>query len=116
MKHHKAIRKLGRKSGEREALLRSLAVSLLDKGKIKTTEAKAKELRPFVEKLITKGKNDTLAARRTVLSTLGNPGTVKKVFDEIGPRYKERKGGYTRIIKTEMRANDASQTAVIELV
>jgi len=97
--------------------MRSLAISLIDHGKIKTTEAKAKELRPFVEKLITKGREDSVAARRLVVSRLGgNKVSTKKIFDELPARYKKRDGGYTRIVKLTARGGDASKMAVIELV
>lgn len=118
MKHHDSKRKLGRRAGPRRALLKSLALSLIINGKIKTTEAKAKELRPFIEKLVTKAKIGTLAARRIVISTLLNRDQEsKKLVDEIAPRFKERNGGYTRITKlAEARKGDASDMAVIEFV
>ncbi len=118
MLHHKKGRKLGRVTKQRTALLRSLAISLIKHGKIKTTEAKAKELRPFVEKLITKGKNDTVASRRLVQSRLGSGGvnTTKEIFETIALKYKDRKGGYTRIIKLPVRKKDASKMAIIELI
>ena len=97
--------------------MRGLALSLLAHGKIKTTEAKAKELRSYVEKLITKGKTDTLASRKLVLSSLGQPDTkvVTKLFSDIAPKYVDRKGGYTRIIKMgETKAG--RREATIELV
>lgn len=98
--------------------MRSLASSLILRGKIKTTEAKAKELRPMVEKLVTKGKNATMASRRLVSSNLGDSkeAEIKKLFEEIGPRYKDRKGGYTRIIKLPRRLADGSPMAIIEFV
>lgn len=98
--------------------MRSLASSLILHGKIKTTEAKAKELRPMVEKLVTKGKNVTMASRRLVSSNLGDTKEVeiKKLFEEIAPRYKDRKGGYTRIIKLPRRLADGSPMAIIEFV
>ncbi len=118
MKHHNTTRKLGRVTKQRGALLKSLAISLLTHDKIKTTEAKAKELRPFVEKIITKAKTDSLSSRRLVASKLGSGGVsaTKKVFDVIAPKYKDRQGGYTRIVKLPSRAGDASSIAVIELV
>jgi large subunit ribosomal protein L17 len=97
--------------------MRGLALSLIEHGKIHTTEAKAKELRAYIEKLITKGKTDTLSSRKTVLSKLGQPDTklVGKLFTELGKKYAERKGGYTRIIKTgETKAG--RREATIELV
>lgn len=116
MRHHNANRKLGRERNQRKALLRSLAISLIDKEKIKTTEAKAKELRPFVEKVITKAKVDTLSSRRHIISVLASEIATAKLMKTLGPKYKERNGGYTRIIKTERRNNDASRMAYIELV
>lgn len=117
MKHHKAIRKFGRKRNVRNALIRSLAISLVKHGKIETTEAKAKELRPYVESLITKAKVDTVSNRRLVASRLINQqDEVKKVFTEIAPKYKEVPGGYTRIIKLGARLSDAAPMAIIEFV
>ncbi len=116
MRHHNVIRKFGRKAGQRRALLRSLASSLITKGKIVTTEAKAKELRPYVEKIITKGKRDTLASRRLLISRLGSASVVKEMIDQFSKKYKERKGGYTRIIKLGQRKGDASSMALIEFI
>ncbi|MBU0722826.1 50S ribosomal protein L17 [Patescibacteria group bacterium] len=116
MRHHVKNRKFGRKTDERKALKKSLAYALIKNEKIKTTEAKAKELRPFIEKLITKGRKNTLASRRIIASRLGDEGCAKKLCDEIALRYKERNGGYTRIIKLPARASDASKMAVIEFV
>lgn len=115
MRHSNSIKKFGRKSGQRKALIESLARSLVLKEKIKTTEVKAKSLRPFVEKIITNGKKDTLAARRLVISRIGQEG-AKKVMDVLSPRFKERKGGYTRITKLGERKSDGSRMAVIELL
>lgn len=95
--------------------MKSLARELILKTKIKTTEAKAKELRPFVEKIISKGRNDTVASRRLV-SKVMDKQTVKKLFGEIGPKYKERPGGYTRITKIGRRGKDQAKQAIIELV
>lgn len=118
MKHHNANRKFGRVRSQRTALMRSLALALIDHEKIQTTEAKAKELRPFIEKLITKGREQTLASKRLVISRLGgvSTGLAKKLIDDISLRYSERAGGYTRITKVAPRAGDASSMAVIEFV
>ena len=118
MLHHNKTRKLGRVSKQRTALLRSLAISLIIHGKIKTTTAKAKELRPFVEKIITKGKTDSVASKRLILSKLGSGGdeAMKKVFEDISPKYKEREGGYTRIVKVASRVVDGSAMSIIEFV
>lgn len=116
MKHLRKGRTLGRKIGPRKALLKNLAKSLLLHEKIETTEAKAKELRPYVEKLITKGGSDSIHARRMLLSKLNDVLVVEKIIKEIGPKYKERKGGYTRIIKTGLRTGDNAKMAIIELV
>jgi large subunit ribosomal protein L17 len=96
--------------------MRSLALNLIINEKIKTTEARAKELRPFIEKLVTKGLEGTLASRRLIISRLGVPEGAQKLCDEISPRYKERNGGYTRITKLPVRAGDAAKMAVIEFV
>ena len=116
MRHHVKNRKFGRKTDERKAFIRSLARNLIAKEKIKTTEARAKELRPFIEKLVTKGRISTLASRRNIISTLGTEEGVKKLCEDISPRYKERNGGYTRITKLPQRPGDASKMAVIEFV
>lgn len=117
MRHHNQNRKFGRPRNQRTALIRGLAVSLLEHGRIQTTEAKARELRPYVEKLITKGKNDTVASRRLVQSTLGEPAkeVVQKLFSDIAKRYTDRNGGYTRIIKLGDTKAGRSE-ACIELV
>lgn len=117
MKHHNKVRKLGRKKAQRTALLRSLAISLIKHGRVKTTEAKAKSLRPFIEKLITKGGEDSVHNRRLITSRLGgNKEAAKKLVEEIGPRYTDRPGGYTRIIKLPPRKSDGAKMAIIELV
>lgn len=117
MRHHNANRKFGRSSNQRHALLKGLAASLITHGRILTTEAKAKELRPNVEKLVTKAKNPTLAARRLLLAGFYNNETVvSTLINDIAPRYTERPGGYTRIIKLAPRKGDASPMAVIEFV
>ncbi len=117
MRHHNKNRKFGREKNQRVALLRSLAISLITREKMTTTQAKAKELRPYVEKLVTRAKTDTLASRRHTLSLLGNAdGSVRKLFASIAPRYKERQGGYLRITKLSNRKSDASPRAQIEFV
>ncbi len=116
MRHHKNKRKFGLTKNKRNALLKTLAVSLIRDGKIKTTAAKAKELRPFVEKLVTIAKADTLASKRLIASRIGAGVSAKKLFAEIVPAHKERKGGYTRVIKLPNRAKDASPMALIEFV
>ena len=117
MKHGNSNRTFGRPKNQRTALMRGLAVSLIRDGRIKTTEAKAKELRPFVEKLITAGKKNTIAARRIVASRLGEPAEVviRKMFDTIAPKFEKRAGGYTRIIKMG-RTKAGRDEAVIEFV
>jgi len=117
MVHGNKNRKFGRVRSQRTALVRGLAVSLIRDGKIKTTEAKAKELRPFVERLVTHGKSNTVAARRIVSSRLGEPAgaVIKKMFEEIAPKYAIRAGGYTRIIKMG-RTPAGRDEAVIEFV
>ncbi|OHB09942.1 MAG: 50S ribosomal protein L17 [Candidatus Zambryskibacteria bacterium RIFCSPLOWO2_12_FULL_45_14] len=115
MRHHNANRKFGRESGQRKALLRSLAYSLALKGKIKTTEPKAKELRPYMEKLITVGKKQTIASRRTLEGLVG-PKAAKKIFGELAATYKSRAGGYTRVVKMTPRLSDGSPMAIIEFV
>ncbi len=117
MRHQRKTVKLGRTQGHRNALLSNLAVSLIDHGQIKTTVAKAKAVRPFVEKLVTKAKTGTLHARRMALADLRhNEIAVRKLFTEIGPLNAERKGGYTRIVKLGMRRSDAAEMAIIEWV
>ncbi len=119
MRHHNSNRIFGRKANGRRALLRSLALSLIDHGRIETTEAKAKELRPYIEPLVTKAKQDTIMTRRYLVSKLGSgaqPSAVKKLVETIAPKYKERPGGYTRIIKTDIRVSDGGRMAVIEFV
>jgi len=97
--------------------MRSLAVALIERDRIKTTEAKAKELRPFIERLITMGRQGTIASRRLIVSRLGgNEKLAKKLVDEIAIRYKERNGGYTRIMKLPTRVSDGSKMALIEFV
>jgi large subunit ribosomal protein L17 len=116
MRHRKAGRSLRRTSEQRLALLRNLATSLIEAGGIETTEAKAKELRPFVEKLITKARTGTLHARRLAIRHVQKRDAADKLFREIGPKFAGRKGGYTRIVKTGHRKGDGAEMARIELI
>ena len=117
MRHQRKTVKLGRTQGHRNALLANLAVSLIEHGQIKTTVAKAKAMRPVVEKLVTKAKTGTLHSRRMALADLRhNEAAVRKLFTEIGPLNAERKGGYTRIVKLGMRRSDAAEMAIIQWV
>ena len=116
MKHNITHRKLNRTSSHRKALLMNLSNALLKHEQIITTVAKAKELRPFVEKIITLGKKGGLEARRKTISILQDKQNTKKVFDIFADRYNKRKGGYTRIVKLGNRYGDNAPTAVIELV
>ena len=115
MRHHNQNRKLGRVRKVRKALINSLARSLVLHGKIETTEAKAKELRPFVEKLVTRSKNDTVAVRRSLVSKIG-PKATKVIFEDITKRFEKRSGGYTRILKLPRRLSDGSKMAIIEFI
>ena len=115
MKKRKAGRKFHRTTGQRKALLKGLARALILKGRIETSEAKAKELSSFIDKQITKAKKGDLAARRELLKIFSNT-TVKKLIEEIAPSYKSRAGGYTRIIKKGPRASDGAKIAIIEFV
>lgn len=117
MRHHSNVRKFGRNKNQRHALLKGLMLALIAHGRIETTEAKAKELRPFIEKLVTKANVGTLASRRLVMSRLYNlTSESNKLVDVIAPKYKGRAGGYTRITKMPRRAGDASKMAVIEFI
>ena len=109
-------RKLGRATDHRIATLRNLVTSLLENGKIETTLPKAKEVRCMAEKMITLGKTNTLHTRRQALAYITKEDVVTKVFEEIAPKYSERNGGYTRIIKIGPRRGDAAEMAIIELV
>ena len=116
MRHHVAGRKLSRHTQHRELMFRNMLVSLLDHERVKTTLAKAKELRGWADKIITLGKKDSLHARRQAFALLRNEDIVKKLFDDIAPRFKDRGGGYTRIYKMGWRHGDAAPLSLIELV
>ena len=116
MRHAKTHRKFGRRSDHRRSMLANLAASLIKHEQIVTTLPKAKELRPIVEKLVTLAKKGGLAARRQAIAEIRDVAQVKKLFDVIGPRYKERAGGYTRIMKAGFRYGDNAAQAVIEFV
>ena len=109
-------RKLGRSSDHRKAMLRAMVTYLLEKGKIETTVTRAKEVRSMAEKMITTAKQDNLHSKRQVYSFITKESAAKKVFDEIAPNYKEKNGGYTRIVKIGPRRGDAAEMAIIELV
>lgn len=110
------LRKFGRRSAPRRAMLRNLVTSMILAEKIETTEAKAKQIKGITEKMITLGKRGDLHARRQALSYLLDETAVKKLFEEIAPRYEERQGGYTRILKMGPRRGDAAPMAILELV
>ena len=116
MRHRHSGRKLGRTSSHRMAMLRNMVTSFLDKEKIVTTVPKAKELRPFAEKIITLGKQESLHARRRALAIIRKKSVVHKLFDTLAPRYADRHGGYTRIIRLGYRKGDNAEMALIELV
>ncbi len=116
MRHLKRGRKLGRTTAHRKALLRNLATALLEHERIVTTEPKAKELRRVADKLVTLGKRGNLHARRQALQVVQSNAMVQKLFNDIAPRFAERQGGYTRIMRLGYRPGDAAAMAVIELV
>ncbi len=116
MRHRKAGRKLGRSSGHRRALYRNLITELIRHERIKTTEAKAKAIRGQAEKLITLGKRGDLHARRLAAARLNDATIVKKLFDDLAPRYEGRSGGYTRIFKLGRRQGDGAPMVLLELV
>jgi large subunit ribosomal protein L17 len=117
MRHHNANRKFGRGKVQRKAMMNSLALNLIVRGKIKTTAPKAKELRPFMEKLITLAKKGDMASRRLAISRLSNrKPEVKKLFETIAPKYADRKGGYTRLLKLGVRKADATEMIQIEFI
>ena len=116
MRHRMSGRKLNRTSSHRKAMFANMAVALLKHEQIKTTLPKAKELRPIVDKLITLGKRDTLHAKRQVFAQLRDEAATAKLFETLAPRYAERHGGYTRVLKAGYRYGDSAPMAVIELV
>jgi large subunit ribosomal protein L17 len=116
MRHHLSGRQLSRNASHRKALMRNMAAALLRHETIRTTLPKAKELRRVVEPLITLGKSDNLAGRRRAFSQLRDDEVVRKLFEDIGPRFKARAGGYTRILKMETRPGDAAPMALMQLV
>jgi len=116
MRHQKSGRKLSRSASHRWALMRNMITSLLRDEKIKTTDAKAKELRRWADRVITLGKRGSLHARRQVLAVVQDKAVVRKLFDTIAPRFKDRPGGYTRIVKIGIRRGDAAPVSIIELV
>ena len=109
-------RKLGKTTDQRKAMLRQMVTDFLDKGRMETTYTRAKEIQPLAEKMITLGKNDTLASRRQALEFITREDVVTKVFKELAPKYASREGGYTRVTRTGSRRGDAAEMAVIELV
>jgi large subunit ribosomal protein L17 len=116
MRHKHGYRKLGRTSSHRKALLKNLSIALIDSEKIETTISKAKELRSYIEKLITKARVGDSNSHRVIFSYLQDKEVTKKLINEIAPKYKDRAGGYTKITRTRVRRGDASSMAFIELV
>jgi large subunit ribosomal protein L17 len=116
MRHHRAGKKLGRDASHRKALYANLAGSLIEHGRIKTTQAKAKAVKPFAEQMITLGKRGDLAARRQAIAELRSQDVVHQLFAEVAPRFADRPGGYTRIVKLGPRQGDAAEMVYLELV
>ncbi len=116
MRHRKDHRKLGRSSSHRKAMLRNLVTSLLELEQVRTTEAKAKEVRRVAERMITLGKRGTLHARRQALRTIRSKDVAAKVFDTLSERYSERAGGYTRVMKVGRRVGDNAEMAIVQLL
>ncbi|HEY4518153.1 MAG TPA: 50S ribosomal protein L17 [Candidatus Paceibacterota bacterium] len=116
MRHSDYNRRFGREVDQRRALMIGLAEAIIKNGRIKTTEAKAKELRPYVEKLVTHAKAGSLAGTRILTSRLATKGAVTKLTKEIAPKYKERVGGYMRVIKMPARKSDGAKMAILEFV
>jgi large subunit ribosomal protein L17 len=116
MRHHRSGKKLGRDSAHRKALYSNLAGALIEHGRIRTTVAKAKAVKPIAEQMITLGRRGDLAARRQAIAFLRSRDVVHKLFAEVGPRFADRPGGYSRIVKLGPRAGDAAEMAYLELV
>jgi len=116
MRHSNRNKKFGRDKNQRQALMRTLAISLIKEGKIKTTETKAKSLRPYVEKIVTQAKKTGLSDKRLIISRLNNRDAAKKLVEKIAPEYSKRNGGYLRIIKLQPRLSDGAKMAIIEFV
>jgi large subunit ribosomal protein L17 len=116
VRHQRAGKKLGRDSAHRRALYANLACSLIEHGRIRTTQAKAKAVKPFAEQMITLGKRGDLAARRQAISELRSKEVVHLLFDDVAPRFAERPGGYTRIVKLGPRQGDSADMVYLELV
>ena len=116
MRHHRSGKKLGRDSAHRKALYSNLAGALIEHGRIKTTEAKAKAVRPIAEQMITLGRRGDLAARRQAIAYLRSQDVVHKLFSDVGPRFADRPGGYSRIVKLGPRQGDAAEMVYLELV
>ena len=116
MRHHRAGRKLGRDASHRKALYANLAGALIEHGRIKTTVTKAKAVKPIAEQMITLGRRGDLHARRQAIAEMRDVPMVKKLFEVIGPRYKDRNGGYTRVLKAGYRHGDSAPVGVIEFV
>ncbi len=116
MRHRVAGKKLGRKTAHRKMMFRNLVTSLLDKERVRTTLPRAKAARPIAERMITLGKRETLHARRQALAFVKDPAVVSKLFSTIAPRFAQRSGGYTRIVRLGFRDGDGAQLAIIELI
>lgn len=116
MRHRKDHRKLGRSSAHRQAMLRNLVTSLIEHEEVRTTDAKAKEVRRVAERMITLGKRGTLHARRMALRVVRNRTAVAKLFERLAPRYQERPGGYTRIVKVGARVGDNAPISIVQLI
>jgi large subunit ribosomal protein L17 len=116
MRHRKKVAKLGRKPDARKRMLRNLVTSLIIEERVRTSLTRAKAVRSAAEKIITKGRNDSVHARRLVAARVFGSKAVRKVFEELGPRYADRQGGYTRILKLGPRKGDAAEEVILELV